>query len=264
MRISAAVSSPLVTGIFHPVILLPEQPLEPESLKCLLLHELNHIRRGDLWVRLASMAALTLHWYNPLFHMLDRTVREVGEERCDEDVARLLNRRERLRYGQILLQMAAGSTAGAGPWVLCLSSREALERRLSKMLHTAPLKGRKRLLALLAAAAVFSCGTAAAWFSREPLITAAAQEPSAQTTPSPESSVQKDGSEHDTPGTSSPARTKTIRRLRTLRPKQNRHRTPLRPRPKPPSRHSRNLPRSLHSSPLQRQRTPRKTPRNCA
>lgn len=123
-------------------------------------------------MRLASMAALTLHWYNPLFHMLDRTVREVGEERCDEDVARLLNRRERLRYGQILLQMAAGSTAGQAPGVLCLSSREALERRLSQNVHTAPLKGRKRLLALLAAAAVFSCGTAAAWFSREPLITA--------------------------------------------------------------------------------------------
>lgn len=199
-RTSPAVSSPLVTGIFHPVILLPEQPMDPETLKCLLLHELDHIYRGDLWVRLGSLAALTIHWYNPLFHMLDRTVREVGEERCDEDVARLLNRRERLRYGQILLQMAAGSTAGAGPWVLCLSSREALERRLSKMLHTAPLKGRRRLLALLAAAAVFSCGTAAAWFSREPLITAAAQEPSAQTTPSPESSAQKDGSEHDTLG----------------------------------------------------------------
>lgn len=199
VRTSAAVSSPLVTGLLRPVILLPDQPMEPETLKCLLLHELNHIRRGDLWVRLGSIAALTIHWYNPLFHLLDRTVREVGEERCDEDVAVLLNRQERLRYGQILLQMAAGNTEGTGPWVLCLSSREALERRLRKMLHTPPLKGRKRLLALLAAAAVLSCGTAAAWFSREPLITAATEAPAVQTAPSTESSVQKDISENDTP-----------------------------------------------------------------
>ena len=197
VRTSPAVSSPLVTGIFHPVILLPEQPMDPETLKCLLLHELDHIYRGDLWVRLGSLAALTIHWYNPLFHMLDRTVREVGEERCDEDVAILLNRRERLRYGQILLQMAAGSTERAGPWVLCLSSREALERRLSKILHTTPRKGRKRLLALLAAAAVLSCGTAAAWLSREPLITAAPEDPAAQTTPTSDTSAQKDDSEND-------------------------------------------------------------------
>ena len=187
LRASAAVSSPLVTGLVRPVILLPETALEPQALRCLLLHELNHIRRRDLWVRLCSMAALVIHWYNPLFHMLDRTVREVGEERCDEDVAQLLDRRERLRYGRILLQMAAGSPGQAGPWALCLTSREALERRLNQMLHTAPIKGRRRLLALLAAAAVLACGTAAALSVNAPLVTAPPEGPaSVQSAPQPE------------------------------------------------------------------------------
>lgn len=177
LRASAAVFSPLVTGLVRPVILLPETALEPQALRCLLLHELNHVRRRDLWVRLCSMAALVIHWYNPLFHMLDRTVREVGEERCDEDVAQLLDRRERLRYGRILLQMAAGSPGQAGPWALCLTSREALERRLNQMLHTAPIKGRRRLLALLAAAAVLACGTAAALSVNAPLVAAPPEGP---------------------------------------------------------------------------------------
>lgn len=187
VRSSAAVSSPLVTGALRPVILLPQTPVEPEVLKCLLLHELDHVRRGDLWVRLCSMAALVIHWYNPLFHMLDRTVREVGEERCDEDVAQLLDRRERLRYGRILLQMAAGNPGQAGPWALCLTSREALERRLNQMLHTAPMKGRRRLLALLAAAAVLACGTAAALSVNAPLVTAPPEDPACvQSDPQPE------------------------------------------------------------------------------
>lgn len=187
LRASAAVFSPLVTGLVRPVILLPETALEPQVLRCLLLHELNHVRRRDLWVRLCSMAALVIHWYNPLFHMLDRTVREVGEERCDEDVAQLLDRRERLRYGRILLQMAAGSPGQAGPWALCLTSREALERRLNQMLHTAPIKGRRRLLALLAAAAVLACGTAAALSVNAPLVTAPPEGPaSVQSAPQPE------------------------------------------------------------------------------
>ena len=187
LRASAAVFSPLVTGLVRPVILLPGTALEPQALRCLLLHELNHVRRRDLWVRLCSMAALVIHWYNPLFHMLDRTVREVGEERCDEDVAQLLDRRERLRYGRILLQMAAGSPGQAGPWALCLTSREALERRLNQMLHTAPIKGRRRLLALLAAAAVLACGTAAALSVNAPLVTAPPESPaSVQSAPQPE------------------------------------------------------------------------------
>lgn len=187
LRASAAVFSPLVTGLVRPVILLPETALEPQVLRCLLLHELNHVRRRDLWVRLCSMAALVIHWYNPLFHMLDRTVREVGEERCDEDVAQLLDRRERLRYGRVLLQMAAGSPGQAGPWALCLTSREALERRLNQMLHTAPIKGRRRLLSLLAAAAVLACGTAAALSVNAPLVTTPPEGPaSVQSAPQPE------------------------------------------------------------------------------
>ena len=200
LRTSAAVRSPLVTGVLHPVILLPEETVEPQDLKCLLLHELNHVRRRDLWVRLCSAAALIVHWYNPLFHMLDRTVREVGEERCDEDVAQLLDRRERLRYGQMLLQMAAGNPGQTGPWALCLSSREALERRLSKMLHTTPMKGRKRLAALLAGALVLTCGTAAALTCKQPLISAAPEADAVQTPPASQAAVPKDTEKTAAPG----------------------------------------------------------------
>lgn len=200
IRTSAAVRSPLVTGVLRPVILLPEETVEPQDLKCLLLHELNHVRRRDLWVRLCSAAALIVHWYNPLFHMLDRTVREVGEERCDEDVAQLLDRRERLRYGQMLLQMAAGNPGQTGPWALCLSSREALERRLSKMLHTTPMKGRKRLAALLAAAVVLTCGTAAALTCKQPLISAAPEADAAQTPPASQTAAPKDTEKTAAPG----------------------------------------------------------------
>ena len=200
IRTSAAVRSPLVTGVLRPVILLPEETVESQDLKCLLLHELNHVRRRDLWVRLCSAAALIVHWYNPLFHMLDRTVREVGEERCDEDVAQLLDRRERLRYGQMLLQMAAGNPGQTGPWALCLSSREALERRLSKMLHTTPMKGRKRLAALLAAAVVLTCGTAAALTCKQPLISAAPEADAAQTPPASQTAAPKDTEKTAAPG----------------------------------------------------------------
>lgn len=55
------------------------------------------------------------------------------------------------------------------------------------MLHTAPIKGRRRLLALLAAAAVLACGTAAALSVNAPLVTAPPEGPaSVQSAPQPE------------------------------------------------------------------------------
>lgn len=247
VRTSAAVSSPLVTGVLRPVVLLPETHSDPEALKCLLLHELDHIRRGDLWVRLCAMIALILHWYNPLFHMLDRTVREVEEERCDEDVAGLLNRRERLRYGRLLLQMAAGNSGGAGPWALCLSSREALERRLKKMLHIAPMNGRRRLLALLAAAAVLTCGTAAALSAGDPLVTAAPETSTAvQTAPLTERRLRRPNLPKRLCQRRNPCR------RRPLPPRRRRWKRP--PRKKNPS-----LSRRMRSRPLRRRHPPSPT-----
>ena len=130
------------------------------------------------------------------------------------------------------------------------------------MLHTTPRKGPKRLLALLAAAAVLSCGTAAAWLSREPLITAAPEDPAAQTTPTSDTSAQKDASENDPLGDLLAHTARTMRSPRSL--KRIPRPTSLPPNPRKQLPHSRNLPRSLHSSPPQRQGNPRKTPRNCA
>ena len=183
----AAVSSPLVTGVLRPVVLLPETHSDPEALKVPAAHELDHIRRGDLWVRLCAMTALILHWYNPLFHMLDRTVREVEEERCGRG-------RSRTPESPGTAPGTVGSCCKWPPGTLRCRPLgpvsllpEVLERRLKKMLHIAPMNGRRRFLDLLAAAAVLTCGTAAALSAGDSLVTAAPETSAAvQTAPQPE------------------------------------------------------------------------------
>ncbi len=56
-KISANATSPAVCGLFRPVILVPQNlasSLTASQLRAVLLHELAHIRRGDLFVNLAQ------------------------------------------------------------------------------------------------------------------------------------------------------------------------------------------------------------------
>jgi beta-lactamase regulating signal transducer with metallopeptidase domain len=53
IRLTDRPQSPAVCGLFRPVILLPRSladHLPPAQLRAVLLHELVHLRRGDVWV----------------------------------------------------------------------------------------------------------------------------------------------------------------------------------------------------------------------
>jgi beta-lactamase regulating signal transducer with metallopeptidase domain len=72
VRQSSNVDIPLVTGIVHPVILLPRSAREwtEDELRIVLLHELAHVRRADIAVRAVAMIACAIHWFNPLIWTL--------------------------------------------------------------------------------------------------------------------------------------------------------------------------------------------------
>jgi beta-lactamase regulating signal transducer with metallopeptidase domain len=72
VRLSYDVDIPLVTGILHPVILLPASVSEwtEDELRIVLLHELAHVCRADIAVRAVAMVACAIHWFNPLVWML--------------------------------------------------------------------------------------------------------------------------------------------------------------------------------------------------
>lgn len=66
LRLCPTVSSPMLMGLLHPVILLPDEELTTEELALVLRHELTHLKRGDLLVKAGLVLAYALHWYNPV------------------------------------------------------------------------------------------------------------------------------------------------------------------------------------------------------
>jgi len=89
LRLSPVAGSPSVCGLFRPTILIPQNlpdKLNPQHLRSILLHELAHIKRGDLPVSLAQTILQIAYFYNPLLWLANAIIRKVREQAVDEMV----------------------------------------------------------------------------------------------------------------------------------------------------------------------------------
>ena len=157
-------STPVTTGLLRPAVILPEAPLSEEELRCVLLHEMTHIRNRDLWSRFFAMLSRCLHWWNPAAAILRRALQDWEERACDEQVATILDSRERKNYGLLLLRWAEGKCPSCAEWAASLSTGRALKGRLERVLHPRSLTGRRMRMAamLLAVPVLIAAGTVAA------------------------------------------------------------------------------------------------------
>ena len=89
VRLIARPMSPAVCGLFRPVILLPRvlaEQLPPHQLRAVLLHELVHLRRGDLWLSFAQALLQIVYWWHPLLWAANARIRRAREEAVDDAV----------------------------------------------------------------------------------------------------------------------------------------------------------------------------------
>ena len=168
LHIRTAAPTPFVMGLLRPVVVLPEQEFTRAELRCILLHELTHVKQGDQWTRRAALLVTALHWWNPAAHWVERMLTELSEESCDARTAAAMDRQERYEYGLVLLKTACSMPVPTGA-VLPLSTTENVQRRLSNMLRVTQLTPRQKLLSLAAVALLLVGGVATALAVRSPV-----------------------------------------------------------------------------------------------
>ncbi len=114
--ISSAVTSPALFGIRCPQILFPPHladRLSDAELRWVLLHELAHYQRKDLWSLSFLQWAAALHWFNPLAWLALRLGRMDTEVACDELVLRRSAQSAPDDYGAALLKVLGSQPAAA-------------------------------------------------------------------------------------------------------------------------------------------------------
>ena len=89
LRISTNMTSPAVCRLFRPVILLPQSlmpSLDVSQLRAILMHELAHLKRFDLWVNCVQTFLQIIYFYNPLLWFANAIIRRTREQAVDEAV----------------------------------------------------------------------------------------------------------------------------------------------------------------------------------
>ncbi|MDI4649691.1 M56 family metallopeptidase [Cohnella hashimotonis] len=106
---SSCVQSPCIYGTIKPRIFMPEDILviaDSRQLTHILLHELAHDKRKDLWLNSLWTLAVWLHWFNPLVWLARRKMVADRELACDAVVLEALGEKESASYGLTLLMLS--------------------------------------------------------------------------------------------------------------------------------------------------------------
>ena len=147
----ALLSSPALTGLLRPRILLPEG-VEGERRAFALAHEAMHARRRDLWRKALLLWVCALHWFNPLVWLLRRAAERDMEIACDAAVLAGRDGEWRRRYGAALLSFVPVGRPAPLTSQFAGGARGLKERFRALMDASAKRPGRAALLLVLCAA----------------------------------------------------------------------------------------------------------------
>ena len=143
--VSEAVDAPSVIGFWAPKLLIPEWQigsLSEAEMRQVVLHECEHLRRGDDWVNLAQKVGLALFPLNPALLWADRRLSLERELACDVGV--VTRTRAPFDYAECLTRLAE-QRMGRRTLGLALSAwgRESeLGRRVHRLLRPVGSMGR--------------------------------------------------------------------------------------------------------------------------
>jgi len=135
LRVVTTQTSPVVTGLVAPSILLPVQARawDEERRRSVFLHELAHVQRGDCRVQALSQAACALYWFNPLMWITCARLRAERDRACDDRV--LMSGLTPSTYAAHLLGIARDLKRGLRPSAaLAMARPSELEGRLLAVL----------------------------------------------------------------------------------------------------------------------------------
>jgi len=158
---------PALLGFVRPRILIPSEMLNSMSLsdiRCVLLHELAHIKRKDILINWLSTALLAVHWFNPVIWLAFRRLHADRELACDALALQCSKSSEASEYGGAILRLLERfakprlQTGVAG----ILEDGSQLKRRMKMIAHFSPKSLRWSPLAMALMTALMVIGLTSA------------------------------------------------------------------------------------------------------
>jgi beta-lactamase regulating signal transducer with metallopeptidase domain len=136
-----AVPGPMTFGVTRPVIVLPIDAREwsDAELRRALLHELEHIQRGDWIMQIVTRVVAAFYWFHPLVWVAWRRLGLEAERSCDDAV---VMSEERTDYAEQLVTLARRMSATPVQPLLGMANRSDLSTRVTAVLDDRLRRGR--------------------------------------------------------------------------------------------------------------------------
>ncbi len=131
---NSMVQTPILIGFFHPVILLPDKKYEDMKLRNILMHEITHMKRYDIFVKWLFICVGAIHWFNPLVYFVRREMNKACELACDESVIKRFDNSEMQQYGNTLIVVAADSIRTRSLSITMIEDKKNLKERLDAIM----------------------------------------------------------------------------------------------------------------------------------
>lgn len=146
------VGTPSLFGIIRPKILLTPavSNLSVKELEYILLHELAHYKRKDMFINYILLGLQAVHWFNPVMWYCFMRIREDMETATDEKVLSIINSTEHKDYGKALLAVLESfDCPKLAPKLLgMVDDKKNIERRI-KMIKMSDFFKRKRTVIMI-------------------------------------------------------------------------------------------------------------------
>ena len=149
--VTPAADCPMLAGFLRPALYLPDEALSEQEALFVFRHELTHLKRGDLWLKLLLTAARAVHWFNPLVYLMARFAQEDIELACDDAVVCGMDGAQRRAYGETILKSATAQVKKRALVSCFTGDKKTLMRRFEGLFDT---RAKKRGVALILAVAV--------------------------------------------------------------------------------------------------------------
>ena len=156
----ACIKTPMMIGLLHPVVLLPQIDFSQDELPLILKHELVHYKRKDLWYKVLTMIASAIHWFNPVVHIMVGSALTLCEISCDEEVLRGHDAKGRAQYGEAIIGVIrSGSAYHTALSTNFYSGTQGMKKRIYAMMDMT--KKRFSPVFFIAVFMITICGTTA-------------------------------------------------------------------------------------------------------
>ena len=146
---SVRTAMPMTWGLLHPVVLVPVRANDWSEARrrCVLTHELAHVRRWDCLTQTLAQVACAINWFNPLVWMAARQMRYDRELACDDYVLDCDVRPSDYAAHLVDIARTTRSTLVVPLGAVAMARASKLESRVLSILDTARKRGAQGRLA---------------------------------------------------------------------------------------------------------------------